>query len=209
MYTASIHRGFLIATLLVPACLDRFVQADDSAKKPTPDKAAIQRWIEELNSEHFRVRAAATQKLLASGDAAIEALTAAAKSPHAEVALRATDILEKLTKPKLIATASGLKYRIVKVSKQPKPVGTSKVTVHYKGWLDDGTEFDSSHKRGKPMTFALTSVIPGWAEGLQLIGKGGVIELEVPAKLAYGDRRVGPIPANAALHFRIELIDFK
>ncbi len=84
------------------------------------------------------------------------------------------------------------------------------VVASYKGWLDNGKEFDSSYKRGKPLEFPLRRVIPGWTEGLQLIGKGGMIELEIPSNLGYGPMGFPPdIPPNARLHFLVELIDIK
>jgi FKBP-type peptidyl-prolyl cis-trans isomerase FkpA len=107
-----------------------------------------------------------------------------------------------------IQTDSGLKYRILRKSDGPKPKTSSAVFVHYMGWLDDGKEFDSSYNDGKPIDFLLTGVIPGWTEGLQLIGKGGMIELEIPPELGYGaEGSPGTIPSNARLHFKIELIE--
>jgi FKBP-type peptidyl-prolyl cis-trans isomerase FkpA len=105
-------------------------------------------------------------------------------------------------------TKSGLKYRILRASKKNKPKADQGVEVHYKGWLDDKTVFDSSYRRGKRIKFMLNGVIPGWSEGLQLVGAGGMIELEIPAKLGYGLRGVpGVIPPNANLHFLVELHD--
>ena len=105
-------------------------------------------------------------------------------------------------------TDSGLKFRILKESDGRKPSAADSVTVHYCGTLEDGTEFDSSYSRGEPATFALNRVIPGWTEGLQLIGEGGEIELEIPPELGYGAKGTsgGPIPPNATLTFRVELI---
>jgi FKBP-type peptidyl-prolyl cis-trans isomerase len=108
------------------------------------------------------------------------------------------------------STESGLKYRVLRNSNAPKPRAANTVQVHYKGWLDGGKEFDSSYKRGEPIEFPLSGVIPGWTEGMQLVGKGGMIELEIPAKLGYGARGVpGAIPPNSTLHFLVELIDIK
>lgn len=110
----------------------------------------------------------------------------------------------------LVETGSGLKYRILRKSQGPKPKATDSATVNYHGWLDDGTVFDSSYNRGEPFTFGLTQVIPGWTEGMQLLGEGGMIELEIPAKLAYGADGAGnSVPPNATLHFVIELIKVK
>lgn len=71
-------------------------------------------------------------------------------------------------------TKSGLKYRILRKSDGAKPKATDSVTVHYKGWLDNGKEFDSSYKRGEEISFPLDMVIPGWTEGLQLVAEGGI-----------------------------------
>jgi FKBP-type peptidyl-prolyl cis-trans isomerase FkpA len=107
-------------------------------------------------------------------------------------------------------TESGLKYRILRKSDGPKPTASNTVTVHYAGWLDDMTEFDSSYRRGGPATFALSGVVPGWTEGLQLVGKGGMIELEIPSFLGYGAQGApGSIPPNATLHFKVELLDIQ
>ena len=109
-----------------------------------------------------------------------------------------------------MATPSGLKYKILRKGSGPKPKASDTVTVNYRGWLDNGKEFDSSYKRGKPLTFALNRVIPGWTEGMQLVGKGGMIELEIPPELGYGARGAGrDIPPNSRLHFTVELIDIK
>jgi len=107
-------------------------------------------------------------------------------------------------------TSSGLKYRVLRRSAAKKPSANDSVTVHYRGWLDDGTEFDSSYKRGEPITFPLNGVIQGWTEGMQLVGVGGMVELWIPAKLGYGARGSGrSVPPNANLHFIVELIEVK
>jgi FKBP-type peptidyl-prolyl cis-trans isomerase FkpA len=81
------------------------------------------------------------------------------------------------------------------------------VTVHYAGTLTDGTEFDSSYKRGKPATFPLNRVIPGWTEGLQLMKEGSKFRFTIPPDLGYGARGVpGTIPPNSTLVFEVELI---
>ncbi len=107
-------------------------------------------------------------------------------------------------------TKSGLKYRIRRKSDGDKPKAGNRVKVNYKGWLDNGREFDSSYKRNEPATFPLNRVIEGWTEGIQLVGKGGMIELEIPPALGYGERGApGAIPPNAKLHFLVELIDIE
>lgn len=104
-------------------------------------------------------------------------------------------------------TDSGLKYRILRKSDGEKATAGDSVTVNYRGWLDDDTEFDSSYKRGEPISFPLGGVIAGWTEGMQLVGIGGMIELTIPPELGYGQRGAGAaVPPNATLHFIVELI---
>jgi FKBP-type peptidyl-prolyl cis-trans isomerase FklB len=108
------------------------------------------------------------------------------------------------------ATASGLQYKVLKEGMGPQPKETDTVTVNYRGTLINGTEFDSSYKRGQPATFPLNGVIKGWTEGLQLMKTGSKYQFVVPANLAYGDRNVGPdIAPNSTLIFEVELIGVK
>ncbi len=110
-------------------------------------------------------------------------------------------------KPGVTTTASGLQYKIIKEGGGPKPAATDEVTVHYRGTLIDGTEFDSSYKRDKPATFPLNGVIAGWTEGLQLMNKGSKFEFYIPSELAYGSRGAGDkIGPNATLIFEVELL---
>ena len=88
-----------------------------------------------------------------------------------------------------------------------KPTAEDTVKVDYEGKLKDGFVFDSSYERGESIEFPLNGVIPGWTEGLQLVGKGGQITLWIPSELGYGVRGSGPIGPNAALEFKVELHD--
>jgi FKBP-type peptidyl-prolyl cis-trans isomerase FkpA len=107
-------------------------------------------------------------------------------------------------------TESGLMYRILREGTGAKPTARQKVEVHYHGWLDNEKVFDSSYDRGESISFGLNQVIAGWTEGMQQVGQGGMIELQIPAKLGYGARGAPPvIPANAQLHFLVELLDIK
>ncbi|MEO2017504.1 MAG: FKBP-type peptidyl-prolyl cis-trans isomerase [Fuerstiella sp.] len=107
-------------------------------------------------------------------------------------------------------TDSGLRYRILRKSDGEKATADRTVTVHYRGWLDDGSEFDSSYSRGEPISFPLNGVIPGWTEGMQLVGKGGMIELWIPTDLGYGTAGAGAaVPPNATLHFVVELLEIQ
>jgi FKBP-type peptidyl-prolyl cis-trans isomerase FkpA len=105
-------------------------------------------------------------------------------------------------------TASGLQYKIIEEGKGEHPKSTDTVSVHYRGSLTNGEEFDSSYSRNQPAEFALDKVITGWTEGLQLIKPGGKIELVLPPEIAYGDRSSpqSPIPANSVLVFEVELL---
>ena len=106
-------------------------------------------------------------------------------------------------------TESGLKYRILRKSDGPKPGPADTVTVDYTGTLDDGSVFDSSYNRNQPTTFPLSGVIPGCTEGLQLVGEGGMIELEIPAILGYAGQSQPGIPPNSTLHFKVELHEIR
>lgn len=104
-------------------------------------------------------------------------------------------------------TKSGLQYVVIKEGAGPKPTADDAVRVHYSGTLIDGTEFDSSYKRGKPATFPVGGVIAGWTEALQLMNVGAKYRLFVPGKLAYGARGAGQtIGPNAVLIFQVELL---
>lgn len=105
---------------------------------------------------------------------------------------------------------SKLQYRILRKGTGAKPKATNTVKVHYHGWLDDGKVFDSSYQRGEPIEFPLDGVIAGWTEGMQFVGEGGMIELDIPSELGYGARGAGGvIPPNARLHFLVELLDVR
>src|SRR5207247_8132362 len=106
---------------------------------------------------------------------------------------------ENKKKPGVKATASGLQYKIEKEGTGAQPKATDMVTVNYRGTLIDGTEFDSSYKRGQPATFPVNGVIKGWTEALQLMKVGSKYQLWIPSNLAYGEssgsQKHGPNPA--------------
>ncbi len=107
------------------------------------------------------------------------------------------------------STSSGLHYIIEEPGVGPNPTSTSTVVVHYRGYLADGTVFDSSYERGQYSQFSLTSVIAGWTEGIPLFKRGGSGQLIVPFELAYGSRGNNDIPPNTIIIFDIELSDFQ
>lgn len=107
----------------------------------------------------------------------------------------------------LTTTPSGLKYKVLRAAEGPKPLITDSVTVHYAGWLTDGTGFDNSYERGEPASFPLNGVIRGWGEGLQLMPVGSSYLFVIPSDLAYGDSGyAGVIPPKSPLVFVVELI---
>jgi len=105
---------------------------------------------------------------------------------------------------------SGLQYKVIKAGTGKKPSATDTVTAHYRGTLIDGTEFDSSYKRGKPVSFPVNGVIPGWREALQLMEEGAKWQLFIPSNLAYAERGAGRvIGPHATLIFEVELISIQ
>ena len=119
----------------------------------------------------------------------------------------ATFLAENGQRAEVTTLPSGLQYEVVQEGEGPMPQVTDQVTVHYRGSLLDGTEFDSSYERGQPATFRLDQVIPGWTEGLQLMNVGSIRKLYIPGELAYGPNPPpGPIGPNATLTFVVELL---
>ena len=118
-------------------------------------------------------------------------------------------LAENKKKKDVITTKSGLQYIVLSKGEGQKPKATDQVKVHYKGTLIDGTEFDSSYKRGEPVTFPVNRVIPGWTEALQLMNVGSKYKLFIPSDIAYGERGPMPIGPNATLIFEVELLSIE
>jgi FKBP-type peptidyl-prolyl cis-trans isomerase FklB len=116
-------------------------------------------------------------------------------------------LAENANKEGVVVTESGLQYKVLEAGEGDSPGAADVATVHYRGTLIDGTQFDSSYDRGQPATFPVGGVIPGWTEALQLMKPGAKWQLTIPAELAYGERGAGQdIGPNATLLFDVELI---
>jgi FKBP-type peptidyl-prolyl cis-trans isomerase len=113
-------------------------------------------------------------------------------------------------KPGVVTLPSGLEYKILKEGSGPKPTAADSVVCNYRGTLINGTEFDSSYKRGQPLTFPVSGVIKGWTEALQLMPVGSKWQLFIPSDLAYGERGAGAdIGPDATLIFEVELLSIQ
>lgn len=114
---------------------------------------------------------------------------------------------ENAQRAEVKTTASGLQYEVLEATLGQKPKATDTVKVHYEGTLIDGTVFDSSYKRGEPISFGLNQVIKGWTEGLQLMSIGSKYKLYIPYQLGYGEQGAGAsIPPYSTLIFTVELL---
>lgn len=116
---------------------------------------------------------------------------------------------ENRIKPGVVETNTGLQYEVIRRGSGRKPTVNNTVVVHYHGTLIDGTVFDSSVKRNQPATFRVSSVIPGWTEGLQLMELGAKYRFFIRPELAYGARAAGSIPPHSTLIFDVELLQIK
>lgn len=150
------------------------------------------------------IKKAFSMRMQASATEKAEALSAKNRKASDEF------LAANKAKKGVVTTASGLQYEVVKKGSGPKPGPKDSVEVHYRGMLVDGTEFENSSKRGKPVAFPVTGVLAGWAEGLQLMNIGSVYRLVLPPHLAHGERGAGrDIGPNATLIFEVELLGIK
>lgn len=118
-------------------------------------------------------------------------------------------LAENAKRDEVTVTESGLQYEVLRPAEGPKPGPEDTVSVHYRGTLLDGKQFDSSYDRGQPATFPVGGVIPGWVEGLQLMSVGSKYKLYIPPELAYGERGNRGIEPNSALIFEVELLEIE
>jgi FKBP-type peptidyl-prolyl cis-trans isomerase len=158
-----------------------------------------------LNEEERRASLTALQNRMRNAEQVSREAEAAKNLAAANAFLEANRVKEGVT-----TLPSGLQYKVLTEGSGPKPATTDIVTVHYRGTLIDGTEFDSSYSRNEPATFPLNRVIKGWTEGLQLMSEGAKWELYIPPDLGYGPQGAGAkIPPQSALVFEVELIKAK
>ena len=153
-----------------------------------------------------------TEEEMRAAEAEYRAGLAAANDRKAEANLAAGQafLASNAGNEGVVEMPDGLQYRILRAGDGPKPSADDRVVVHYRGRLLDGTEFDSSYRRGEPAEFMVGGVIPGWQAALKAMPTGSRWEVWIPAALAYGERGAGgAIGPNQALHFEIELIAIK
>lgn len=178
--------------------------------KDEVDTAALVKGIEEsLAGKEARLNDEAREKVKADVTKKLQQKQMEERTAKAASAKDVGDkfLAENARKEGVKTTASGLQYEIVTAGTGAQPKASDRVTVHYKGTLISGEEFDSSYSRGQPVTFPLGNVIPGWTEGLQLLKEGGKAKLYIPPQLGYGERGAGAkIGPNETLIFEVELI---
>ncbi len=176
-------------------------QAIDTAQKDTKGLAQSASMVQEGKKTNIEVRVYSESKAF---DVVVDGTTGKVASKKEVPRFPGEAVTgEPTTLP------SGLQYYDIKVGEGKSPAVTQKVTVHYSGWFVDGALFDSSQKVGKPVSFFLNQVIPGWTEGVSGMKVGGKRKLIIPYKLAYGERGRGPIPPKATLIFDVELLEIQ
>lgn len=176
--------------------------------------------LQSLNKENFLAGfiAAVQEKSIVSADSASMYVRARAevikensmKQKYADYIKKNEDFLaQNKSKEGVKVTPSGLQYKIITEGKGEIPADTSRVKVHYKGTLIDGTQFDSSYDRKEPTTFRANQVIKGWTEALTMMPVGSKWELYIPAELGYGSREAGQIKPFSTLIFEVELLSIE
>jgi FKBP-type peptidyl-prolyl cis-trans isomerase len=156
-----------------------------------------------LSPEEIQAEMQAFQQKMQAAQQADQAAAAEANAEASSEFLK-----ENAAREGVVTTDSGLQYEVIEAGEGSSPSADDSVEVHYRGTLVDGTEFDSSYKRGEPVTFGVGQVIAGWTEALQLMKVGSKWKLYIPADLAYGSGGAGGvIGPNAALVFEVELLD--
>ena len=175
------------------------------------DRAALMRGIQDaLDDADPALTPEEIQAALQSFSMSVQASQTAAREETAErnQVEGAAFLAENGAKEGVITTDSGLQYEVLREGDGPRPQPTDEVTVHYRGTLADGTQFDSSYDRGEPQTFSVGGVIPGFSEGLQLMTVGSHYRFAIPGDIAYGAGGRGEIIGpHATLIFEVELVE--
>ena len=190
-------------------CVGYQVGGDFKRQKLTIHPELLLKGIEDaLEGNELLMNAAAMQNILVDMKKKIMAAQQGETKKAAEknFAEGRTFLIENAKKRGVKTLPSGLQYRILKKGSGVSPKATDMVTLHYRGNLIDGTEFDSSYKRSEPATFRADSGIRGWVEALQIMNEGAKWKLFIPPDLAYGERGAGVISPNSTLVFNLELI---
>ncbi|ALD15457.1 peptidylprolyl isomerase [Buchnera aphidicola (Aphis glycines)] len=175
------------------------------------DKYSLLSGIEDAISNNLKLSNQEISKILEKLEEKIKkATTIQMEKNEKENLIQGQLYMKKFSKIKgAHKTQSGLMYIIDNPGSGEEITENTEITVHYKGFLINGVEFDNSYNRGKPVVFVLKDVILGWQEGLKYIKKGGKIRLVIPPSLGYGHSRFNGIPGNSTLIFDITLIDVK
>lgn len=203
-YVEGLKVGKMIAENWVSG-ITSDVYADDSTKSIDKDNLVAGFIAGVLNKDQKMTMEEAQEYVQAVMEAANEKKMEAQYGPNREAGEKF--LAENKTKEGVQVTPSGLQYKVIKQGKGAVPTTTDKVSVHYRGTLIDGTEFDSSYKRNKPTEFGVTQVIKGWTEALTMMPVGSKWELYIPQELAYGSRNQGQIKPFSTLIFEVELLD--
>ncbi len=192
-YALGLDFATTLKRLPVELDLAAFVEGLTDLIEGKPPKMAREEWEELMTAMHDKVRRQSREER-----EGLASQNVAAGRAYRE---------EHAAKQGVKVTASGLQYEMIEVGAGETPQATDTVTVHYTGRLIDGTEFDSSHRRGQPATFPLNRVIKGWTEGLQLMQAGATCRFVIPPDLAYGPNGSPPaIGPEATLVFDVELL---
>ena len=223
-------KSIVISAVVLSFAVSLFAEEKPPQLKDLKDKASyalglnfgfnFKRQNVDLNTDAFAAGfkdAMAGRKPLMSEQEVRETMTAFEKDmqqKQAETAQKNAAEADKFlaankSKEGVKTTESGLQYKVLKEGSGAQPKSSDTVTVNYRGTLMDGTEFDSSYKRGQPATFPVGGVIKGWTEALQLMKVGSKFQLFIPANLAYGEQGRPGIPPNSLLIFEVELMDVK
>ena len=173
------------------------------------DKEALKQGFNDGLADTLKFTPEQIQQIAQEGEEAIRAKQQemAAQAAEKNVEAGIAYLEENGKRDGVVTTESGPQYEVLTEGTGASPVATDLVKVHYRGTLLDGTEFDSSYKRGEPAEFPLNRVISGWTEGVQLMKEGAKYRFHIPSELAYGQRSTGSITPNSTLIFDVELLE--